>query len=97
LPALCGASALRPWCLPSPKPRSTTSGPTPSKCLAEHDETHRRWSVAVKHHAFDSIRQRPLLNTTSDNLLKAMNAGIVSTNVYLRRSHNFALDMDWLL
>jgi hypothetical protein len=63
----------------------------------KHDETHRRWSVAVKDHAFDSIRQKPLLKTTSDDLLKTMDAGTVSTNVYLRRLHNFALDMDWLL
>jgi hypothetical protein len=26
-----------------------------------------------------------------------MNAGTVSTNIYLRRLHNFAIDMGWLL
>jgi integrase len=63
----------------------------------KHGETQRRWSVAVKDHAFDLIREKPLLLTTGDDLLKVMGTGSVSTNVYLRRLHNFALDMDWLL
>lgn len=60
-------------------------------------ETHRRWSVAVKDEAFDSIRKRPLIETTPEELLSVVRRGTVSTNVYLRRIHNFALDMDWLI
>lgn len=60
-------------------------------------KTQRRWLVAIKDNAFDLVRNKPLLETTSQDLLKVMAAGTVSTNVYLRRIHNFALDMDWLL
>lgn len=60
-------------------------------------ETQRRWLVATKDKALDLIRQKPLLETTSHDLLTVMATGTVSTNVYLRRIHNFALDMDWLL
>jgi integrase len=63
----------------------------------KHGETQRRWSVAVKDEAYGLIRNKPLLETTSHDLLKVMTDGTVSTNVYLRRLHNFALDMDWLL
>jgi hypothetical protein len=42
------------------------------------------------------IRNPPLLETRSAYFLKALELGTVSTNVYLRRIHNFALDMNWL-
>jgi hypothetical protein len=63
----------------------------------KHDETHRRWSVAIKDHAYDAIRDRPLVETTAEELLNVLKRGSICTNVYLRRLHNFALDMDWLL
>jgi len=63
----------------------------------KHGETLRRWQSAVKDPAFDCIRQRPLLDTTAEELIKLVNRGTVSTNVYMRRLHNFALDMDWLM
>ena len=37
-----------------------------------------------------------ILETQSAHFLKTLNVGTVSTNVYLRRIHNFALDMNWL-
>jgi integrase len=60
------------------------------------DETGDRWQTAIKDHAFDSIRRLPLLETRPEHLLRVLEAGKVSTNVYLRRLHNFALDMSWL-
>jgi len=60
-------------------------------------QTLHRWTSAVKDHAFDCLRKRPLVETTPQELLGAMKRGTVSTNVYLRRLHNYALDMDWLL
>ena len=60
------------------------------------DETHRRWQTAIKDKAFDMIRQLPLLETRPEHFLRVLEAGKVSTNVYLRRIHNFALDMTWL-
>jgi len=59
-------------------------------------ETKRRWLVATKDKAFAGIENLPLLETRAENLLRAMEAGKVSTNVYLRRIHNFALGMNWL-
>ena len=55
-----------------------------------------RWRTAIKDRAFDSIRSRPLLETTAEDFLKVLNKGTVSTNVFLRRVHNFALDLAWL-
>jgi hypothetical protein len=42
------------------------------------------------------IRNLPILETNSEHFLKVLAAGSVSTNVYLPRIHNFALDMNWL-
>jgi integrase len=60
------------------------------------DETQRRWQTAIKDKAFDSIRHLPLLETRPEHFLRVLEAGKVSTNVYLRRIHNFGLDMTWL-
>jgi hypothetical protein len=37
------------------------------------------------------------VKTQAEDIFKAIDSGTVSTNVYLRRIHNFALDMNWLL
>jgi integrase len=62
----------------------------------KQEETQRRWQVAVKDKAMDSIRNLPVLETRSEHFLRVLEAGKVSTNVYLRRIHNFALEMNWL-
>jgi hypothetical protein len=59
-------------------------------------ETHRRWLVAVKDKALDTVRELPVLQTRAEHFLRVLEAGKVSTNVHLRRLHNFALDMSWL-
>jgi integrase len=59
-------------------------------------ETHYRHVTAMKDAAFDLIRTLPLLDTRAEHLLKVLRVGTVSTNVFLRRLHNFALDMNWL-
>jgi integrase len=61
------------------------------------DETRRRWEVAIKDRNFDGIRKRPVAETRAEHFFKALEDGKVSTNVYLRRIHNHALGMDWLL
>jgi integrase len=58
--------------------------------------TQLRWLTAIKDKAFDTIRHRPLLETHAEHLLRVLQEGKVSTNVYLRRIHNFAVDMNWL-
>jgi len=62
----------------------------------KYHETLRRWQTAVKDKALDSLRDLPLLETRSEHFLRAMEKGKVSTNIYLRRIHNFALGMNWL-
>jgi hypothetical protein len=59
-------------------------------------ETQHRWQTAIKDKAFDLIRHLPVLETRPENFLRVLETGKVSTNVYLRRIHNFALDMTWL-
>ena len=63
---------------------------------AKSGSTKKRWDVAIKDKAFDQIRYLVLIKTQAEHLLNAMHKGTVSTNVFLRRIHNFALDMNWL-
>ena len=55
-----------------------------------------RWVAIAKSKPLDSLRSRSLIETQPEHLLHILQAGTVSTNVYLRRMHNFALDMNWL-
>ncbi len=61
------------------------------------DETKRRWEVAIKDKNFDCIRKLPVAETRPDHFDRALADGKVSSNVYLRRIHNHALGMEWLL
>jgi integrase len=58
--------------------------------------TRIRHERAMKDPAFDLIRNLPILETQSAHFLKVLETGTVATNVFLRRIHNFALDMNWL-
>ncbi len=59
-------------------------------------ENQVRWQVVAKSKKYDSLRNRLLIETQAEHLFRVLNEGTVSTNVYLRRMHNFALDMSWL-
>jgi len=59
-------------------------------------ETHHRWLTAIKDKAFASLRNLVVLETQAEHFLKVLENGSISTNIYLRRIHNFALDMNWL-
>src|ERR1700722_19879097 len=59
-------------------------------------QTQHRWLTAIKDKALDSIRNMVILETQAEHFMKVLEGGSVSTNVYLRRIHNFALDMSWL-
>jgi hypothetical protein len=37
-----------------------------------------------------------IIETQAENLFQALKAGTVSTNVHLRKLHNFCLGMNWL-
>lgn len=58
--------------------------------------TKKRWDVAMKDKAFDLFRELALIKTQAEHFLEALHRGTVSTNVFLRRIQNFALDMDWI-
>jgi integrase len=55
-----------------------------------------RWRTVARDKALAPLWPRILIETPGELLLKAMQAGTVSTNVFLRRLHNFCVDMNWL-
>jgi integrase len=60
------------------------------------EKNRLRYERAIKEKAFDLIRGRPLIDTRPEHFLRVLQAGTVSTNNYLRRFHNFALNLSWL-
>ena len=58
--------------------------------------TKERWTRAAKETALDFIRHKVLIETQAENLLQCLKAGTVSTNIHLRKLHNFCLAMNWL-
>lgn len=46
--------------------------------------------------ALDPIRKVPLIETRSEHFLNVIQGGTVSTNIFLRRLHGFAVGMKWL-
>lgn len=59
--------------------------------------TAAHWKSVLKDEALQKIYRLKLIETTADHFLEALKAPTVSTNMFLRRLHNFALDMNWLL
>jgi len=58
--------------------------------------TKHRWCTAAKDKAFAPLLPRLIVDTPAELLLQVMRAGTVSTNIYLRRLHNYCVDMNWL-
>jgi len=52
--------------------------------------TQDRWRRAAKETALDLIRHRVIIETQAEHLFACLKAGTVSTNVHLRKLHNFA-------
>ena len=77
------------------KPPRQASQKAETRDPAPHEVSHgppRAVSCARR-----ALRLRPLaVATHSAQFLKVLEAGSVATNVFLRRIHNFALDMSWL-
>lgn len=55
-----------------------------------------RWKTAAKDKALAILLPQVIIETKGEMLLKVLQMGTVSTNVYLRRLHNFCVDMNWL-
>jgi integrase len=85
LSATDGNAAKRTWQTPMDEMTATKTG-----------VTKIRYERAMRDKAFDLIRNLPILETHAEHFLKVLRNGTVCTNLYLRRIHNFALDMDWL-
>ncbi len=64
--------------------------------LTKSGSNRIRCERAIEQKAFDLIRDRSLIDTRAEHLLRVLQAGTVSTNNYLRRFHNFALNLCWL-
>jgi len=58
--------------------------------------TQQRCTRAMNSKSLDLIRDKTLLATTSDDLLTVIRAGRNSTNHYMRRLHNLAVNLGWL-
>lgn len=58
--------------------------------------TKDRWQRAAKEKALDLIRNQVIVETKAENMLACLKAGTVSTNVHLRKLHNFCISMNWL-
>lgn len=58
--------------------------------------TRARYERAIRDKAFDGLRQRKLVETSSDELLAVLRSVKPSTHHYLRRLHNLAMGLGWL-
>jgi integrase len=55
-----------------------------------------RWETAIRDPAFEDLCKVLVFQTQPEHLLRALEKGSVSTNVFLRRLQNFAVDVCWL-
>jgi len=55
-----------------------------------------RWLRVAKDRALAPLLPKIIIETQGELLLRVLQSGTVSTNVYLRRLHNFCVDMNWL-
>ena len=62
----------------------------------KHGANKDRWQRVVKDAALVPLLPQVIIETKGEALLTAMRVGTVSTNVFLRRLHNFCVDMNWL-
>jgi hypothetical protein len=58
---------------------------------AKHNSTKARWLRSMKHTAFDSLRERPIIEAHAEHFLAVLKAGTASTNMHLRQIQNFVL------
>jgi integrase len=67
------------------------------KIATTSDNTQLRWTTAAKDKAYDAIKKLVAVETKAEEFFQVMKNGTVSTSVFLRRLHNHARDMGWLL
>jgi integrase len=66
--------------------------------LASHgkDQSKKRCRQEMNSKPFDLIRDKKIVETTSDDLEAVLEAGKAATNNYLHRLHNLAVGLGWL-
>ncbi len=62
----------------------------------KHDANQDRWRIVARDKALAPLLPRIIIETPGEALLNVLQAGTVSTNVFLRRLHNFCVGMNWL-
>jgi len=62
----------------------------------KHGATRIRWTTVLKDPALAPLWSLVIIETSAEFILKVIGKGTVSTNIHLRRLHNFCLDMGWL-
>jgi integrase len=63
---------------------------------AKKGANQHRWKTAAKDKALATLLPQVIIESKGEAILKVLQMGTVSTNVYLRRLHNFCVDMNWL-
>jgi hypothetical protein len=61
----------------------------------KHGSTLERWERAFIYRAFDVLLKRKLIETRTEHFNDVFSRGTATTNMFLRRLHNLALDLDW--
>ena len=59
-------------------------------------DTQKRWCRAMREKPFDLIRNLPVIETRPEHFIAMLERGTICTNIFSRRLHNFAFDMNWL-
>ncbi len=77
--------ATRTWQQALVSVMETKSGPT-----------QKRWGTAARDKAILPLLPKVLIETRGEERLAVLHRGTVSTNVHLRKLHNFCLAMTWL-
>jgi integrase len=60
------------------------------------DSSRARYADVFRSTAFDGLRHKKLMETTTDDFLAVFNDGKVSIVYFLKRLHNFALSLGWI-
>jgi len=58
--------------------------------------SRHRWETASRDKAYTLLMPKVIIETQAELLLQVLQRGRVSTNIYLRRLHNFCVGMNWL-
>jgi integrase len=60
------------------------------------DSSRKRYASVFQSPAFDGLRQKKLLETTADDFFAVFKDGKVSIINFLKRLHNFAVNLGWI-